>query len=76
MKPESTTDDRSPNDVMMVCLEDFGKSEPRAVLVIYVNDDGDLCTSSSSASLSLKIGMLEMAKDLMLHRARGMDSED
>ena len=54
---------RSPSETLMACLEDFGKAEPLRAMVIWTDETGDLCWSTSSPRLlSQMVGMLELAK--------------
>ena len=54
---------RSPSETLMTCLEEFGKAEPTRVMVIWTDETGDLCWSTSSPRLlSQMIGILECAK--------------
>lgn len=59
--------DSTPTSLLMDCLEDFGVSEPTHVIVIYINEAGDLCWRSTSTSFTQKIGMLELTRYFMLN---------
>jgi hypothetical protein len=66
---EKTPEQRTPTGTLMRCLEDFGESEPARVLVIYTNEAGDLCYSSSGPfSYTHIIGMLECVKAQVLEK--------
>ena len=60
---EKTPEYRSPTATLVNCLEEFGVSEPKKVLVIWTNEAGDLCWSESGPShFCQNIGMLECVK--------------
>lgn len=69
MNMETEYKQRTPTELLMNCLEDFGESEPIHAIVIYTNSAGDLCWQSTSNQLSNRVGMLECAKHYMLDRA-------
>jgi len=57
---------RTPSETLMSCLTDFGEAEPDRVLVLWTNEAGDICWSTSSPrKLSAIIGMLECAKAVL-----------
>jgi len=51
-------------------MEEFSKSEPVDVMIVWTDESGDLCWSSSSSHLSTRIGMLECAKQYILEKAK------
>jgi hypothetical protein len=57
---------RTASEALIHVMEDFGESEPKDVLVIYTNQAGDLCWSSSTDSQTIKFGLLEMCKQSMI----------
>lgn len=60
---EKTPEQRTPTETLVHCLEDFGQSEPLKCIVIYTNESGDICWSSSGPyNFSQIIGMLECVK--------------
>jgi hypothetical protein len=61
---------RSPSETMMHCMEEFSKSEPVDVMIVWTDESGDLCWSSSSSHLSTRIGMLECAKQYILDKSK------
>ena len=66
---EKTPEQRSPTETLMWCLEDFGKSEPDRALVIWMNEEGDLCWSSSGPyKYTQIIGMLECVKAIVMEK--------
>lgn len=66
---EKTPELRSPTETLVACLEDFGKSEPTKVVVVYVNVDGDLCWSTSGPyNFTHVIGMLECARAKIMEK--------
>ena len=66
---EKTPEVRSPTQTLMACLEDFGASEATKCLVIYTNEAGDICWSSSGPyHFSEVIGMLECVKARVMRK--------
>ena len=61
-------DDNSATHVLIRTMEEFGQSEPTAVLVIFVCEDGSVKYSSNIDGAMMKLGMLEFAKALVLNR--------
>ena len=60
---------RTPTETLIKCMEDFGEDEPENLMVIYTTKGGDLAWSSTTDSISMKIGMLEFAKACILKGA-------
>lgn len=58
----------TPTQLLVSCLEDFGTSEPTTVLVIYINEKGELCWQSTPAHLAVRVGMVEMCKHFLLSK--------
>ena len=56
---------KSPSEILIRVLEDFGRSEPDEVMVIYTNQDGHLMVVAPPDSAK-SIGMMEIAKAMML----------
>lgn len=66
----SDTKMRTPTDTLMLCLEDFGRAEPDIVIVLYTNQEGEYCYSTSAYDrLSHLVGLLECCKAMMLKRS-------
>ncbi len=66
---EKTPEQRSPTETLVKCLEDFGDSEPQRVIVVYVNEAGDLCWSASGPyNFTHVVGMLECVKAKVLEK--------
>lgn len=59
---------RSATDTLMSAMEDFGESEPKECMVIWTDEGGDICWSSTTDSQAMKLGMLEMVKQLVIGR--------
>jgi hypothetical protein len=59
---------RSPTETLMKCMEDFGECEPKELIVIWTDQNGDLCWSSSSNSLSTQLGLMEACKALTIQK--------
>jgi hypothetical protein len=69
MADEKTPEFRSPTETLVHCLEDFGISEPKKLLVIWTDDGGDLCWSESGPShFCENIGMLECVKAKVMEK--------
>lgn len=47
-------------------MEDFGETEPKECIVIYTNEDGDLCWSCTSDSRVVKLGLIEACKQYII----------
>ena len=66
---EKTPEVRTPTETLVWCLEDFGDSEPKKVLVIWTNQAGDLCWSESGPShFCENIGILECVKAKIMEK--------
>lgn len=65
---------RTPSEVLIDCLEDFGLDEPTEVLVIYKTQHGDLAWQSNQLQHSNLVGMLEMTKFWFFMKCK-MDEE-
>jgi len=60
-------DSRTPTQTLMDCLEDFGKSEPTRVLVIYTNEDHEIAwPTNGTYSYTHLVGMIECVKARLL----------
>lgn len=62
------TTKRTPTDTLMRALEEFGVDEPTECIVIFQTQGGDICTISSTDTVSTKVGMLETAKHWQLNK--------
>jgi hypothetical protein len=49
-------------------MEDFSGSEPKTAMVVWLNEAGDLCWSATTDSFSARIGMLELAKQILIRK--------
>lgn len=63
----------TPSQVLMNCLEEFGACEPTNLMVIWVNEAGDLCWQSTAMPLSQGVGMLEVTKKCILAKLLSSD---
>lgn len=54
----------------MTAMEDFGESEPKELIVIYTNDAGDLCWSSTTDSNVVKLGLIESCKQYLIFKMK------
>ena len=59
---------RSATETLMAAAETFGESEPKECIIIWTDEGGDICWSSSTDSQTAKLGMLEMVKQIIIHR--------
>jgi hypothetical protein len=57
---------RSPTETLMKCMEDFGECEPKELIVIWTDHNGDLCRSSSTNSVSTQLGLIEATKAILV----------
>lgn len=64
-------EDNSATGVLIKAMEEFGQSEPTSVLVIFVCEDGCIKYSSNIDSTAMKLGMLDMTRELIMRRAFG-----
>lgn len=62
---------RTASETLIACMEEFGIDEPKECLVIYTNEKGDLCWSSTTDSMVVKFGLLEACKQFMIKRMSG-----
>ena len=53
---------RSATQTLMTAMEDFGQNEPRDCMIIYTNEDGELCWSCTSDSCVIKLGLVESCR--------------
>ena len=64
----STGKIRTGTETLLACMEEFGTSEPKDLLVIYTNEAGELCWSCSTDSVTTKLGLLEACKQFMIQK--------
>lgn len=62
---------RTATETLVACMEEFGVSEPKDCLVIYTNEAGDLCWSTTTDSTVVKFGLLEACKQFMIANIKG-----
>ena len=66
---EKTSEFRSPTETLVRCMEEFGVSETKKLLVIWTDEQGDLCWSESGPSLFCQnIGMLECVRAKIMEK--------
>lgn len=56
-------------ELLIETMELFSESEPSAVIVIFVAEDGFMKYKSNIDSTCMKIGMLEFAKECVVRTA-------
>lgn len=59
---------RTATETLMSAMTEFGQTEPRDCIVIWTNEAGDICWSSSTDSQLIKIGMVEMLRTILKKR--------
>lgn len=57
---------RTATETLVSVMEDFGDAEPKECIVIYTNEAGDLCWSTTSDSMTIKLGLLEACKQFII----------
>lgn len=66
-RPRKLPQDETTTDFMIRVMEEFGeKTEPQAMLILYTAADGSLRERSNIPSDSMKLGMMEIAKRMIL----------
>ena len=66
---ELMSDTATPTATMLRCLEAFGDSEPTRLLVVWIDESGNLHWSASEPySTTHAIGMIETLKAFLLHQ--------
>jgi hypothetical protein len=58
---------KTPTATLMGVMEEFGKSEPIDVVVLWIDESGEFCWSQSTRSRSILLGLIEMVKQLTVH---------
>lgn len=56
----------SPSQILIETLEDFSRSEPTHLLILYINEQGDLVYRSNIDSVTIRIGLCETAKSFFI----------
>jgi hypothetical protein len=73
----SEQDQRTPSETVMGAMEAFGECEPKRVILIWVDEGGDLCWSRSAPmGHSEIVGMLECVKAVVLDGFRSEENRD
>lgn len=57
---------RTPTDTLMSAMEEFGCAEPLDCMIIWTDQSGDICWSSTTDSRVIRLGMIEMVKTLIV----------
>jgi hypothetical protein len=73
-KHDEKEPDETPTDVLIKCLEDADDIE--TVLVIASRKSGSLSWNTNTDSISLKLGMIELAKQAITYNAFKDENED
>ena len=56
---------RSANDTIIRAMEEFGISEPKAIVIIHTDESGELVINGNTGKC-LALGMIETAKHMIL----------
>ena len=64
--------ERTPTETVINVLETFGEDEPRAVIIIYTTEGGDLVWSISDQHYTPYIGMCETVAYILKDRVKNM----
>ena len=49
----------------MEAMTEFGVVEPKECIIVWIDEGGDICWSSSTDSQSAKLGMVEMLRTIL-----------
>ncbi len=61
---------RSVTETLVAVMEEFSASEPKECIVIYTNEAGELCWSSTSDSMVTKLGLVECCRQYLIAKMR------
>lgn len=64
----------TPSQLLMKVFEEFASSEPREVVVVWLNQDDELCWTTT-AYRSHAVGMMKMVMDGMLKRVSSAEKD-
>jgi hypothetical protein len=53
----------------MAAMTEFGKIEPKDCIVIWIDEAGNICWSSSTNQMTLKMGMVEFLRTKLKQQA-------
>ena len=56
---------RTPSETLMAAMTEFGVVEPKECIIVWIDEGGDICWSSSTDSQSAKLGMVEMLRTIL-----------
>lgn len=59
---------RSATDTLVNAMEEFGRAEPNECMIIWTDQSGDICWSTTTDSPVTKLGMLEMVKTMITNK--------
>lgn len=60
------TKEKTPTEVMISALEQFGEDEPETLLILSLTKGGDLCWNSNTNRTAIKLGMVELYKQILV----------
>ena len=59
---------RTATETVMSAMETFGESEPKDCIIVWTDERGDICWSSTTDSQVVKLGMIEMLRTILKKR--------
>jgi hypothetical protein len=57
---------RTATQTLMDAMEEFGCAEPNDCMIIWTDSQGDICWSTTSDALTVKLGMIETVKAMII----------
>ena len=57
---------QSATDTLVNAMEEFGRAEPKECMIIWTDSEGDICWSSTTDALTVKLGMIELVKAMII----------
>lgn len=53
---------RTPTETLVSVMEELGESEAKELIVVYTNQNGELCWSCTTDAITVKLGLIEAAR--------------
>lgn len=63
---------RTPTETLMTAMDRFGEAEPKECLIVWTDESGDVCWSSSTDSLVAKKGLVDYMWTIFDEQVREM----
>jgi hypothetical protein len=63
---------RTPTETLMSAMEQFSEAEPKDCLIIWTDEAGDVCWSSSTDALTARIGLAGYMATVLDEQVREM----